>query len=296
MNSDSISFPCVAALILTCSLVASTANGQKSQPNHKDVAYNDQHASQKLDVYLAKSDHPLPTMIFIHGGGWRGGSKNHVPAWLGRAVADGWMNVVSVEYRFTDVAIHPAQTNDCLRAIQFVRANASKWNVDPDKLGVTGGSAGGHLSLWVALHDDIAKADSDDAVARESSRVACAVSFAGPTDWTLLAQLEHAHPAYRQLLGYEAGTPVSQMKTEAIESVSPISLVSNDDPPIMQVHGDADQIVPVQHARRMHKALTDAGVASELVIIPDGNHSVAGAGDVVTKQAARFAQSVLTDQ
>ena len=76
--------------------------------------------------------------------------------------------------------------NDCLRAIQFVRHNAAKWKIDPQRIGVTGGSAGGHLSLWVALHDDAAEAKSNDPVARQSSRVACAVSFAGPTDWSLL--------------------------------------------------------------------------------------------------------------
>ncbi len=81
-------------------------------------------------------------MIFIHGGGWRGGSKKNVPGWLKSLVADGKLSVIAVEYRFTDVATHPTQVNDCLRAIQFVRYNAAKWNIDPQRIGVTGGSAG----------------------------------------------------------------------------------------------------------------------------------------------------------
>jgi acetyl esterase/lipase len=232
-------------------------------------------------------------MIYIHGGGWRAGSKNRIPGWLAKAVQEGWLSVVSVEYRFTDVAPHPAQVDDCVRAIQFVRHNAAKWNIDPQRIGVTGGSAGAHLSLWVALHDDAADANSTDPIARHSSRVACAVSFAGPTDWSLLAELEHKHPAYRQLLGYEPGTPADQMDAKAKADVSPISFASKDDPPVMQVHGDKDVIVPIKHARNMSKRLKSLGVASELVVVEGANHGVAGAGPQVTERAKTFVKKEL---
>ncbi len=111
-----------------------------------------------------------------------------------------------------------------------MRHNAAKWNIDPKRIGVTGGSAGGHLSLWVALHDDVADAKSEDPIKRESSRVACAVSFAGPTDWSLLSTINHQHPAYRQLLGYEPKTEADKMDEAAKRDVSPISFVSQDDP------------------------------------------------------------------
>lgn len=269
-------------------ILSSMAGAQKLSPTHKDVAYNDTHPAQKLDVYLAESDKPTPVMVFIHGGGWRAGSKSRVPAWLLDGVRQGKFSVVSVEYRFTDVAPHPAQVNDCLRAIQFVRSKASAWNIDPRRIGVTGGSAGGHLSLWVAVHDDVAKPDSADPVARQSSRVACAVDFAGPTDWSLLSTLDHQHPAYRQLLGYEPGTPAEDMDEEAKKDVSPITFVSADDPPILIVHGDRDVTVPVQHARNMYQRLRDAGVTVELQVVEGANHGVAGAGPAVTEQARRF--------
>lgn len=273
--------------------VTSFAQAPGSAPTYRDIAYDDDHASQRLDVYLAKSDKPTPAMIYIHGGGWRAGSKNNIPGWLRTFVADGQLSVVSVEYRFTDVATHPAQTNDCLRAIQFVRQNAAKWNIDTSRLGATGGSAGGHLSAYVALHDDVADAKSDDPVKRHSSRVACAVSFAGPTDWTLLSSINHGHPAYRQLIGYEPGTPAADLAARLVKDVSPISFVSKDDPPIMQVHGDKDVIVPVEHASNLHKKLEASGVKSELVIIPGGNHGVAGAGN--SKRATAFVmQHLLT--
>lgn len=267
--------------------------GFAQEPAHTDLAYDDEHKSQCVDVYLAKSDKPTPAMIYIHGGGWRAGSKKSVPGWLKAFVTDGKLSVIAVEYRFTDVATHPAQVNDCLRAIQFVRQNAAKWNIDPKRLGVTGGSAGGHLSAYVALHDDAAKANSDDPVERQSSRVACAVSFAGPTDWSLLSSIEHGHPAYRQLIGYEPGTPAAELAASLVKDVSPISFVSKDDPPIMQVHGDKDVIVPLKHASNLHEKLQSTGIKAELVVIPDGNHGVSGAGGPVAKRPAAFVQQYL---
>ena len=259
----------------------------------KNIAYDDVHAAQKLDVYLVESDEPMPVMVYIHGGGWSAGSKNHVPGWLMDGMREGRFSVVSVEYRFTDIAPHPAQVNDCMRAIQFVRHNAADWNIDPERIGVTGGSAGGHLSLYVALHDEVADADSENRVERRSSRVKCAVSFAGPTDWSLLSELEHKHPAYRQLIGYEPGTPAEDMDAKAKEDVSPISFASEDDPPIMQVHGDNDDIVPIEHARNMHERLNSVDVESELVIIEGANHGVAGAGPQVVERASAFVEEQL---
>lgn len=279
-------------LLALCLLVlCSVARGQAPAPTHRDVAYDEVDPAQKLDVYLASAkepQHSLPAMIHIHGGGWRGGSKNHVPGWLLEGVAKGQFHVVSVEYRFTQVKPHPAQVNDCMRAIQYVRHRAKEWKIDSKHLGVTGGSAGGHLSLWVALHDDICRADAEDPVQRESSRVSCAISFAGPTDWSLLSEIPHTHPAYRQLLGYEPETPANEMDAEAKKDVSPISFVSADDPPVMLVHGDKDDIVPIEHSRRIDERLRAVGVTSELVVVPGANHGVAGAGPQVTAEAAAF--------
>ena len=274
-------------------IVAVERSSFAQAPAHTDVAYDDDHKSQCVDVYLAKSDQPTPAMIYIHGGGWRAGSKKNVPRWLKAFVAEGKLSVVAVEYRFTDVATHPAQVNDCLRAVQFVRRNAKQWNIDPKRLGVTGGSAGGHLSAYLALHDDAANAKSSDPVERESSRVACAVSFAGPTDWSLLSSVKHGHPAYRQLIGYKPGTPAAELQASLVKDVSPISFVSKDDPPIMQVHGDKDNIVPLAHATNLHKKLQTTGVKTELVVIAGGNHGVSGAGGGFAKRPTQFVKQHL---
>ncbi len=257
--------------------VASSWGQESVRPSLEDVPYGP-HKAQAVDVYLPKSEKPAPVMIQIHGGGWRAGSKKQVPSFLKQAVGQGWLAVVSVEYRFTDVAVHPAQTNDCLRAIQFVRSRAKEWKIDPSRLGVTGGSAGGHLSMFVATHPDLADPDSDDPVARQSSRAQCSVPFAGPSDWSLLSSIRHDHPAYRQLIGHEPGTPFAKMKEERMRSVSPLTYVSADDPPMMIVHGDADVIVPFAHAQSMFKGLKGAGVEAELLRVKGGRHNVSGAG------------------
>lgn len=262
---------CCIFFLLTTSLPA------KAPPSHSDIAYGTDDKAQALDVYLAKSEEPTPVVIFFHGGGWRAGSKQAVPPYLREAVAEGWASVVSVEYRFTDVATHPAQVNDCARAIQFVRSKAEEWNIDPERLAVTGGSAGAHLALWLALHDDFANSDSEDPVERESSRVTCAIGFAGPTDWSLLSEIDHTHPAYRQLLNYEPGTPAEEMDAGKKANVSPITFASKDDPPILIVHGESDVVVPLRHAKILDQRMETVGADAELLVIEGGNHSVAGA-------------------
>ena len=278
----------VAAILIP--LCATPAWCQKTATaTHRNVAYHSLDPAQTLDVYLVRTEQPTPVMVFFHGGGWRAGSKQSVPAWLLRGVKNEQFSVVSVEYRFTDVASHPAQTDDCMRAIQFVRQHADQWNLDESRIGVTGGSAGGHLCAWVALHDDIADPKSSDPIQKVSSRVALAVPFAGPTDWTLLNEIPHLHPAYRQLIGSEPETAFEKLDTDKLKDVSPISFASDDDPPMMIIHGDADQIVPVQHAQRLHQKLLANKVDSELVIVPGASHAVAGAGDAATtKKAERF--------
>lgn len=275
--------------ITTVTLFLTTSFGSGEELVLKDIAYDDDHKSQMLDFYPAKTKESAPVIIHIHGGGWRGGSKKRVPPFVARANAEGWLAVVSVEYRFTDVATHPAQVDDCARATQFVRLNATKWNIDPNRIGVTGGSAGGHLSAYVALQDDEAKLDSKDPVERQSSRVSFAIPFAGPTDWNLLGKIKHDHPAYRQLIGYEPGTPADKMSIELKKEVSPLSFVSKDDPPFLIVHGDADMTVPFEHAKVLHQALKDAKVSTELVAIKGGKHNIAAALEpTAVKQAEAF--------
>ncbi len=146
-------------------------------PTLANVAYGT-HAKQVLDFYKAESSTPTPVVFYIHGGGWTGGSKDRVGV---TSYLKAGISVVSVEYRFIQEAqalgIKPpvdAPLKDAARALQFVRSKAKEWNIDPKRIGATGGSAGACSSLWLAFHDDLADPKSSDPIARESTRLLCA--------------------------------------------------------------------------------------------------------------------------
>src|SRR5688572_9405519 len=148
--------------------------GEAIKPTHANVAYGP-HERNKIDLYLAESKAPTPLVLYIHGGGFRGGDKSSVNAGEVRAFQrEGW-SVAAINYRFTNVLPAPGQYLDCGRALQFLRHNAEKYNLDPKLIASTGGSAGAGTSLWLAFHDDLADPQSDDPIARESTRLTCTV-------------------------------------------------------------------------------------------------------------------------
>ena len=137
------------------------------------------HERQVLDFCQAKSDKPTPVVLYIHGGGWRGGDKNSVGNV--KPYLDDGISVVAINYRYVkhgvEEKVEPpvkAPLEDAARALQFVRSKAKEWNIDKKRIGATGGSAGGCSSLWLAFHDDMADPKSNDPVARESTRLYCA--------------------------------------------------------------------------------------------------------------------------
>lgn len=147
-------------------------------PTHADVPYG-KHERQVIDFYQAKSDTPTPLVFYIHGGGWQGGSKTgfNVKPYLEVGIS-----VAAINYRYVkngiDDKVEPpvkAPLHDAARALQFVRSKAKEWNIDKVRIGATGGSAGGCSSLWLAFHDDLADPKSEDPIARESTRLYCAV-------------------------------------------------------------------------------------------------------------------------
>lgn len=147
-------------------------------PTRANVAYGE-HPRQVLDFYQAKSDSPTPLLFYIHGGGWMAGDKAKVAGV--KSYLDAGISVVSINYRYVsqayDAGIKPpvkAPLHDAARALQFVRSKASEWNLDKNRIGASGGSAGACSSLWLAFHDDMANPKSDDPIARESTRLTCA--------------------------------------------------------------------------------------------------------------------------
>ena len=155
------------------------------KPTLVDVAYGTD-PDQKLDFYKVESTSPTPLMFFIHGGGWVAGTKSQVTDL--KKVLDAGISVVSVEYRFIQKAIHagvkpPVEwpLHDAARALQFVKSKAAEWNIDKNRIGACGGSAGACSSLWLAFHDDLADPKSSDPIARESTRLFCAAVIGAQT-------------------------------------------------------------------------------------------------------------------
>lgn len=262
--------PIVSGLLLLAAICMAQAAEVKTL---LDVTYgNPGGAPVKLNAYLVKSDKPTPILIFIHGGGWREGDKKGVPRYLKDQLFDSGISIVSANYRLSGEAPYPAQVDDCTRAVQFVRSKAKEWNVNPHRIAVMGPSAGGHLSLWVGLHDDRKKPDSSDLVERESSRVSCVVNYFGPTDFRLLTKMEHRHPAYMMLFGRKPGESPTDVPKSLVEAASPITYVSSDDPPVFTAHGTADEIVPQKHAILLVEKLKEKGVVAETYFLESGNH------------------------
>jgi acetyl esterase/lipase len=144
-----------------------------------DVAYGPDRIRNSLDFWRASGNGPRPLLITIHGGGWNSGEKVfHFDArpWLDRGIS-----CASITYRSTPGHPLPAPVHDAARAVQFLRTKAAEWNIDPDRIAVSGGSAGACTSMWLLLHDDLADPGSADPVLRQSSRVCAALAFAGQT-------------------------------------------------------------------------------------------------------------------
>ena len=233
--------------------------------------------SLKLDVYQPKAEaaKPRPAVVWIHGGGWQNGNKSSGAGRLGALVASGDYVGVSVGYRLTDVAIWPAQIHDCKAAIRFIRANAAKYGIDPNRIGVWGSSAGGHLVSMLGTSGDVKEVEGNLGTTGVSSRVTCVVDFCGPSDFLAIGieapgLNRPGQPVYKLL-----GGPAKE-KADAAKQASPITYVTKDDPPFLIMHGTQDGTVPIKQAELLYDAEKKAGVDATFVKIEGGGHGFGG--------------------
>ncbi len=231
----------------------------------RDVPYvKDGHERQKLDLYLPKNDKPLPVVVWIHGGGWVRGDKQGGPA---ISLADKGFAVASLNYRLSGDAIFPAPIEDCKAAVRWLRANAKKYNLDSDRFGVWGASAGGHLAALLAVSSDMKEFDVGDNL-DQSSAVRCVVDWYGPTNFTTLGAKDDKPDSFvSKMLGASALVD----KKQALRAGA-TSYVDKNDPPFLIMHGEEDKSVAFGQSVEMEAALKKAGVECEFVRIAGAKH------------------------
>ena len=219
----------------------------------------------KLDLYLPRgASEPTPTLIFFHGGGWRGGNKEGSSLSFLPYLEMGW-SVVNVEYRLAQVSLAPAAVEDCLCALRWIIRNADEYNLDVDRLVVSGQSAGGHLAMTTGMLPASAGFDRQ-CPGTEELKVAAIVNWYGITDVPDLLEGPNMRPYAVEWMGSMPN------RKEIGERVSPLTYVRNGLPPVLTIHGDADPVVPYNHAVRLHEELEKAGVPNQLLTIPGGSH------------------------
>jgi acetyl esterase/lipase len=226
----------------------------------------------KLDVYRRRdAKEPQPTLVFYHGGGWILGSKEaslmSIMPWLEM----GW-NVVNVEYRMLRNAPAPAAVEDALCALRFIVGQAKTYGIDTARIVVTGESAGGHLALAAGMipqsagFTNICAGGGFNGFENTVPKVAAIINWYGITDVAEMVSGPNARSYAAQWVGS------AKNGAEVAKSVSPLTYVRAGLPPILTIHGDADQIVPMTQNTRLHEGLTKAGVPNEMLTIPGGGH------------------------
>ncbi len=223
-----------------------------------------------MDAYLWDWGSLAPAVIYIHGGGWRGGDKKDVPEFLQQGLFDAGISLISINYRLSQQAPYPAQLDDVTRAIQFVRHKAASWHIDADRMAVMGESAGAHLALWIGLHDDRRNLDSDGPVERRSTRVSAIVNYYGRAFFTR----ENERPSVRQLFGLKEGDPFSRVSDDRLKEASPITYASRGDPAVFTYHGKQDYVVGMAHAEALIAKLRSFGVSMENHLVDDAGHGL----------------------
>jgi acetyl esterase/lipase len=231
--------------------------------------------SLKLDVYVPENAAtPLPLLVWLHGGGWSEGSKTLCP---GLFFSSRGYVLASIDYRLTDVAPFPAQIEDCRAAIRWLRANASKYHIDPQRIGVWGASAGGHLAALMGTANEQKEWDVVGTHTEQPIRVQAVCDFFGPADFTRFDP-GHRETQARSDIGRLLGGALADKQAVA-RAASPVTYVSADDPPFLIIHGDQDQVVPPEQSERLYEDLKKAGVDVTIIRLKKWGHGFNPLGD-----------------
>ena len=253
----------------------------------RDVPYaGTKSSSQRLDIMLPENPQSkkLPVVAFFHGGGWMSGDKESGYHRMEPTVAQGVCIGVTIGYRLSGKAKWPAQIHDGKAAIRWIRGNAERYGMDPERIAIFGTSAGGHLAALIGTTGD--NPELEGTLGKhlgQSSRVSCAVEFFGPTDLLAKPKVSLLQRLQR-LKGGKKGKDKKQVERllggtganveDAARQASPLYHVSPDDPPFLIAHGTRDRTVPIDQSIRFHQALLKAGVPSTFIKVEGAGHGI----------------------
>lgn len=221
----------------------------------------------KLDIYRPKSAAVLPACVLVHGGGWTGGDKERFRA-LGFALAEKGYVVANVEYRLAGAAKYPAAVQDCSLAVRWVRANATRFGLEPERIGAWGGSAGGHLVGLLAAapqHERFLTAELKEV----SAAVQATCIMAGPTDLTNATFVESLRKAKEKSNSYTWFGKLYDDAPDLYRDASPLTHFTKTTGPILFLTGDLDN--PARDEAGIEK-LKSLGVSTKQTILQDAKH------------------------
>jgi acetyl esterase/lipase len=250
----------------------------------------------KLDLLTPKTrtSSPRPLLVFVHGGAFRAGDKRTGLNRLVPFARDGYV-CASINYRLSQQAIFPAQIQDCKCAIRYFRAHADRYGIDPNRIGVWGSSAGGHLVAMLGTAGDVESLEGNGGWQDQSSRVQAVCDWYGPANLISITQqesrMDHAGPdaPEAQLIG----GPIHENPDKALKA-SPITYVTPDDPPFLIMHGTKDPTVPFEQSRELADALQKAGVKVTFVPLKEAGHGGPQfRSDDVNARVATFFDAIL---
>jgi acetyl esterase/lipase len=266
----------LVTLLVFC---ASPLHAQKAPPVSNDVVFeagieysNPDNQHLQLDMARPKNgDGPFPAIICIHGGGFRAGKREGYDTQCIRLAQQGFV-ALTVSYRLAPKYPFPAAIHDTKAAVRWVRANAAKYKIDPSRIGVTGGSAGGHLVQFLGVTGDVKEFEGDGGNPGESSKVACVVNVYGPSDFT--RSYGKSVDAAEVLPLFLGGNLESARKQHL--RASPLYWVTPNAAPTLCIHGTDDKFVAHEQAVWLIDKLKAAGVEAELLTIEGAGHGFKG--------------------
>jgi len=230
----------------TTTAASDQANANRIPPSLENIRYGP-YERNVLDLWQAESISPTPLLVFFHGGAYRTGDKSRFPPALQRHCLESGISFATANYRYSQQAQYPGPMLDGARAVQFLRLNAPKWNLDPARFAAAGGSAGAQISLWIAYHDDRANPESHDPVERQSSRLQCAlpVQMTWPADPRDIRKLvpgdAYNSSAIKQLFGLPETWNWDKDKVDAaldarLKDAALVNHVAKGGPPVFILH------------------------------------------------------------